>query len=252
MPTSESASLHRRARPPDPGTGVVHDIRPADAGWRYVGFPEHRLAAGAGLARPGDDSEVALIVMEGAVTCDHGAQRYSSLGSRADVVRGTAGSRSCCWRPAAPLEVAGRDGRDRHRRRRARRRRTHHRASSSPPTSSWRRAAADVTERRIHHLLPPSAPGRPAHPLRGLHARRQLVELPAPQARHRGPAARGLPRGALLLPLRAARRAGPSPASTRRTGPLDASFAPRRRGRRARAPRLPPRGRRPRATMPTT
>ncbi len=68
-----------------------------------------------------------------------------------------------------------------------------------------------VTERRIHHLLPPAAPAAPAHPLRGLHARRELVELSAPQARHGRPAAGGLSRGALLLPLRPPGRLGLRP-----------------------------------------
>ena len=80
--------------------------------------------------------------------------------------------------------------------------------------------------RRVHHLLPPAAEAGRLIAFEVFTPGGQLVELSAPQARHRGPAARGAARGALLLPVRAARRASPSPASTRRTGRLDEALTP--------------------------
>ncbi|MGD8682618.1 MAG: hypothetical protein PVG27_01610, partial [Chloroflexota bacterium] len=57
-PTTASGDLLRRAGSLEPASGPVHDIRPADAGWRFVGFSERRMRAGDGLRRPGDDREL--------------------------------------------------------------------------------------------------------------------------------------------------------------------------------------------------
>jgi 5-deoxy-glucuronate isomerase len=156
MPTSEGAGLHRRARPPDPGTGVVHDIRPADAGWQYVGFREHRLGAGDGLARPADDREVALIVMEGAVAVRTGARRYGSLGSRAGVFDGPpppvlllapGSSVEVVAETPATVILADAPGTQ-----------THHQRLIEPAAITVEERGSGRTARRIHHLLPPGAP----------------------------------------------------------------------------------------------
>jgi 5-deoxy-glucuronate isomerase len=156
MPTSEGAGLHRRARPPDPDTGVVHDIRPTDAGWTYVGFREYRLAAGAGIARAADDQEVALIVMEGAVTATTGLERYGSLGSRANVFEGPpppvlllapGSSVEVLAETAATIILADAPGGQEH----------HQRLIEAADIRVEMRGRGR-TERRIHHLLPPGDP----------------------------------------------------------------------------------------------
>ncbi|RLD02994.1 MAG: hypothetical protein DRI65_13810, partial [Chloroflexota bacterium] len=80
--------LHRRAGPPHPQTGRVHDISADDAGWKYVGFSDFRLAPGQSLTRPADDHELAVVVLEGSASIRAGGQRYSSLGSRETVFDG--------------------------------------------------------------------------------------------------------------------------------------------------------------------
>jgi 5-deoxy-glucuronate isomerase len=147
--------LLRRARGPEPGHRRVHDIRPADAGWRYVGFSEHRLRTGEGFERPRDDRENAVVVMEGAVSLVAAGRRYPSLGSRASVFDGP---------PAPILLVAPGTGFEV----RAETDATVIVADApAAETRVSRLVSTDemlaetrgqgVTERRIHHLLPPTA-----------------------------------------------------------------------------------------------
>jgi 5-deoxy-glucuronate isomerase len=153
--TSLVPALHRRRTAPDPLTRASHRISADDAGWRYVGFSEHRLRPGEGFERPTGDLECALVVMEGAVSLVAAGRHYASVGSRASVFDG----------PPAPILLA------------------------APGTAFEVLAESDatvvvgeapgaehevsrlvtgeemlvetrgqgVTERRIHHLLPPSA-----------------------------------------------------------------------------------------------
>jgi 5-deoxy-glucuronate isomerase len=148
------SALHRRPKPPDPHTGQVHAISADDAGWKYVGFGDYRLGSGMGLRRPADDHEIALIVLEGAVTIRAGSTRYSSVGSRQDVFEGPPAP-VLLMEPGLELEVE----------------------AEGPATvivadapgaklrSTRLIEAADIfvetrgrgiTERRIHHLLPPT------------------------------------------------------------------------------------------------
>ena len=149
-------SLLRRASAPDPTTGLRHDIRPDDAGWSYVGFSERRLAPGATLTRPGDDREVAVVVLEGSADIRVAGSEYRDLGSRASVFDGPP--------PPVLLLEAGRD--------------MELEARSEATVIAADAPAADlrvtrliepgaifvetrgsgITERRIHHLLPPSEP----------------------------------------------------------------------------------------------
>ncbi len=157
MPVAAGASkeLLRRAGPPDPQTGQVHGISPDDAGWTYVGFAEHRLTRGGGFTRVAGDHELAVIVLEGSASIDAGGQRYSSLGSRDSVFDG----------PAAPVLLlesgtdfaltAESDG-------------TTIIVADAPaavtrvtrlfePAELYvETRGAGITERRIHHLLPPT------------------------------------------------------------------------------------------------
>ncbi len=94
-----------------------------------------------------------------------------------------------------------------------------HRVGRDPRRGAWiwQHRAANPS-----HAAAGRRGGSP-HRLRGLYARRELVELPAAQARHRGPAEGGQARGAVLLPVREAPglrlrtrlHAGPSDRSAR-------------------------------------
>jgi 5-deoxy-glucuronate isomerase len=152
--TIQLPSLLRRCSTPDPLTGARHRFSAADAGWDYVGFAEHRLTPGQGFERPADDRESVVLVAEGAVTLDGRSVRMSSLGSRASVFEG----------PPAPLFLAA-PGTT-----------LVVRAESDATVVVADAPAADVqvsrlivagdvlvesrgrgaTERRIHHLLPPT------------------------------------------------------------------------------------------------
>jgi 5-deoxy-glucuronate isomerase len=144
---------HRKAGPADPATGRVHDLTPAGAGWEYVGFADHALARGQGLARAAADREVAVIVLEGAASVRAGGQAYSSLGSRTTVFDGPAPP-VLLLEPGLDLEVEAESE-----------------ATvivTDAPAADVRRTVlfepsdifletrgSGVTERRIHHLLPP-------------------------------------------------------------------------------------------------
>jgi 5-deoxy-glucuronate isomerase len=134
---------------------ATHGITAADAGWRYVGFREHRLQAGQGFERPADDRETAVIVMEGSVSVDASGQRYPSLGSRGSVFDGPPAP-VLLLPPGSPLAI------------RAESEATVIVADAPGAAQRVTRliSAADVlvetrgrgaTERRIHHLLPPTA-----------------------------------------------------------------------------------------------
>ena len=70
-----------------PATGP-HVIEPADAGWDFVGFGEHRLSTGSSLHLPADDRERAVVVLEGVASVHAGEHVWSSLGSRSSVFDG--------------------------------------------------------------------------------------------------------------------------------------------------------------------
>jgi 5-deoxy-glucuronate isomerase len=154
QPAPARPSLHRPAGPADTETGRVHGITAGDAGWRYVGFADYQLAPGQGFARPADDHEVAIIVLEGGATIRAGGSTYSSVGSRERVFDGPpppvlllepglaveveaegAASVIVADAPAAEVRV------------------TH---LFEPPDLHVEVRGAGITERRIHHLLPPT------------------------------------------------------------------------------------------------
>jgi 5-deoxy-glucuronate isomerase len=156
MPTTDGAHLYRRAQPPQPHTGQVHDIRPEDAGWRFVGFSEHRLSPGARLVRPADGRERAVIVLEGHADVDAGGQHYAALGSRSHVFEGppppvvlvdpgeAVGIQAVT---AATIIVADAPGAG-----------AGHARLIEPADILVETRGQGQTERRIHHLLPPNAP----------------------------------------------------------------------------------------------
>ena len=210
-----TTSLLRRAGVPEPASGRVHDIRPADVGWQYVGFTEHRLAPGDGFERPPDDREVSVVVMEGAISVDAAGEHYTSLGSRSSPLEGPpapvlllASGSSLAVRSELEATVII--------------------ADAPAAADSWTRLieASEIrvetrgsgsTERRVHHLLPPSAEA----------GRLILFEVVTPggnwssypphkhdvEIRRARPTSRSSTTTASTAP-----RDGPSPASTQRTG----------------------------------
>ncbi len=65
--------------------GKVHDITPALAGWRYVGFSLYRLRPGERASEATGDREVILVVVEGKAAIRDGQQDWGVLGERMSV-----------------------------------------------------------------------------------------------------------------------------------------------------------------------
>jgi 5-deoxy-glucuronate isomerase len=82
--TRHVGPLLRPAHEPAPD-GAIHRIRPADAGWHFVSFDVHRLAAGGQVARAGDGQEVLVLVLEGTASVSVGGVRMGAVGTRTTV-----------------------------------------------------------------------------------------------------------------------------------------------------------------------
>ena len=80
-----SGLLHR----PFGTHGKVHDITPAIAGWRYVGFALHRLRAGESATEATGDREAILVMVEGKAAMRAAGQDWGVLGERMDVFEKT-------------------------------------------------------------------------------------------------------------------------------------------------------------------
>ena len=124
-------------------------------GWRWISFSTHQLAAGASLTRPGDDREVAVVVLDGAVSLAAGDRAFGDLGGRKSVFDPSP-SPLLLVAPGSPVNVT------------ARRDATIAVAAAPGADSSETRLVdpADVriesrgagqTERTVRHLLPPEA-----------------------------------------------------------------------------------------------
>jgi 5-deoxy-glucuronate isomerase len=146
--------LLRRAIAPDPASGKVHAITPQRAAWQFVGFADYRLRAGMTLECLGDERERAVIVLEGAATIRAGGVSYGSLGSRTTVFDGPPPpvlllepglDLTIEAEGAATVIVADAPG--------ATVRRTQ---LFEPDDLYIETRGKGITERRIHHLLPPS------------------------------------------------------------------------------------------------
>lgn len=76
-------------RKPAGENGRVHDVTPENAGWRYVGFQLHRLAAGETATGLTADQEVILVMVEGHAQVQAAGQDWGLLGDRMDVFEKT-------------------------------------------------------------------------------------------------------------------------------------------------------------------
>jgi 5-deoxy-glucuronate isomerase len=65
--------------------GKVHDITPASAGWRHVGFALYHLRAGDTAAEATHDREVMLVMVEGRARIAGAGRDWGVLGARMDV-----------------------------------------------------------------------------------------------------------------------------------------------------------------------
>ena len=160
---------------------VLVEVRPEQAGWSTLNFQARRLAAGAAWSWQTGPNELALVMLGGCLDIESDRGSWSGIGARATVfdglpsalylprgssftVRAVAASEfAVAWvqarktglRPAPCLSPG-------HLHRNPRRRQRHPPDQQHPPAR---------------------LPLRAAGCRRGLHAGRQLVELPAAQAR---------------------------------------------------------------------
>ncbi len=152
--TDAAGDLIRRATVPGPESGTVHTITPADAGWQYVGFHDHRLRQGQRIELPAADLERVVVVLEGSANLQAGSQRWGSIGTRTDVFAGPPPP-VLLVEPGLPVRIESEAD-----------------AAiivAEAPAAELRRTylfesgdiyvetrGSGITERRIHHLLPPT------------------------------------------------------------------------------------------------
>jgi 5-deoxy-glucuronate isomerase len=108
-----SSGLHRRPSPPD-RQGATVRIDPADEpgdlggrGWQWISFSTHRLAADASFTRPGDDREVAVVVLDGNVSLAADGREMGEVGGR-DSVFDPSPSPLLLVAPGSPVTVTAR------------------------------------------------------------------------------------------------------------------------------------------------
>jgi 5-deoxy-glucuronate isomerase len=66
------------------GRDIV-EVTPQSAGWRYVGFSAHRLAAGEAMTLLRNGSEACIVVLGGRVSVRWRDERWRDIGARTDV-----------------------------------------------------------------------------------------------------------------------------------------------------------------------
>lgn len=76
-------------RKPFGAHGKVHEITPASAGWRYVGFSLYRLRAGETVSEATGDREAILVLVEGKARISAAGSDWGQLGDRMDVFEKT-------------------------------------------------------------------------------------------------------------------------------------------------------------------
>lgn len=94
------------------GQGRVHHVTPESAGWTYVGFDLHELAAGAAAEGGEPDREACLVLVSGRARIVAGGENLGVLGGRANPFEGPGWSvyvpAGKPWRVTAegPVELA--------------------------------------------------------------------------------------------------------------------------------------------------
>jgi 5-deoxy-glucuronate isomerase len=115
-----SRSLLVRSREQPLQDGLLAQVTPESAGWRYVGFEVYRLTSGMRLERRTDGREACLVMLSGRADVSFGTHEWPGVGGRASVFDGAADAvyvppggtleiapagRECelalCWAPAA-------------------------------------------------------------------------------------------------------------------------------------------------------
>ena len=162
-PPADAASGDREAATPNllrragtsGGPGVLHDIDPDSAGWRYVSFAARRLAAGDAIDLPATDEERLVLPLEGHARVTVGDTDFGGLGSRTSVFDGppppvvlaAPGSRvNVTAEDDLLLVVAAAPGGPAQRT-----------ACVAPADVLVEHRGEGDTARRIHHLLPPAS-----------------------------------------------------------------------------------------------
>jgi 5-deoxy-glucuronate isomerase len=84
-------SLLVRPHDSDPD-GVVLEVTPESAGWRYVGFRVVKLDQGTTFEGCEQGREACLVILTGTVGVEAGGERFGALGDRATVFDGSATS----------------------------------------------------------------------------------------------------------------------------------------------------------------
>jgi 5-deoxy-glucuronate isomerase len=74
---------------PNLAGGPVHKVTPKSAGWTYVGFEVHDLAAGETLSAETGDMEVCLVMIAGKAAVTAGDQSLGVVGERANPFEGS-------------------------------------------------------------------------------------------------------------------------------------------------------------------
>ncbi|WP_062209883.1 5-deoxy-glucuronate isomerase [Aureimonas sp. AU12] len=69
-------------------TGLVHEVTPQSAGWRYVGFAVHALEDGARVAAETGETEVCLVLVSGRARFTVDGRDFGEMGGRASPFEG--------------------------------------------------------------------------------------------------------------------------------------------------------------------
>lgn len=154
MASPAPRDLLRRPSGPD-ADGRLVGVDPASAGWDYTTFDVYTLRPGQAVARAADDQERLVLVLEGHARVRAGDADFGVVGSRTSVFDGPpppvvlvepGRAVEVVAESAAIVAIAAAPGGDIHRT-----------ASIAPDDIVVETRGTGNTERRVHHLLPPSA-----------------------------------------------------------------------------------------------
>lgn len=81
------ANLLVRSQTPD-DDGAVVEVTPQSAGWQYVGFAVHRLAAGVTLRKHAPGRETCIVILTGKATVKAGGKTFRDIGDRESLFEG--------------------------------------------------------------------------------------------------------------------------------------------------------------------